>query len=343
MRRKGKTGYYFMLLSCFAVTLCFASTDTTTTPDAKKQSNAKDRKVVARVNGNPIYEDQLASGVKKELKRFKKYGKESDSPDLVKRLQEKTVHKVIDTELIYQEGQKLTIKNLDEKIEQKLKKMKRRHQTAEQFEKYLKARNLSLKELRKSLKKRVYIDEYLKKQGISDPEIPEEDIKRFYDSNPKAYAREESIKVSHILIKIDENTDPEKKGKAFKKAEQIRKEILGGKDFAEMAKKHSECNSASGGGSLRTIKKGYMPAEFDQAAFALKEGKVSEVVETKFGFHIIKVFKKTPGGIAPYPEVRDFIRKFLQEDESKKKLAEHLAKLKEKAKIEIFLSETKKE
>ena len=342
MRRKGETGYYFMLLSCFAVTLCFASTDTAT-PDAKNQSKANYRKVVARVNGKPIYEDQLASGVKKELKRFKKYGKGDDSPDLVKRLQGKIVHKVIDQELIYQKSQKLNLENLDDKIEQKLQIMKKRHQTAEQFEKYLKAKNLSLKELRESLKKRVYIDEYLKKQGISDPEIPEEDIKRFYDSNPKAYSREESIKVSHILIKVDKNTGPEKKEKAFKKAEQIRKEILGGKDFAEMAKKHSECNSASGGGSLKNTKRGYMPAEFDQAAFALKVGAVSEVVETKFGFHIIKVSAKTPGGIAPYPEVRDFIRKFLQEDESKKKLAEHLAKLKEKAKIEIFLSETKKE
>jgi len=61
-----------------------------------------------------------------------------------------------------------------------------------------------------------------------------------------------------------------------------------------------------------------------------------------FGYHIIKVSEKTPGGVAPYHEVRDFIKKFLQEDESKKKLAEHLAKLKEKAKIEIFLDETQK-
>ena len=111
MRKKGGISYYFMLLSCLTVTLCFASTDTAN-PNAKKQSNTKDRNVVARVNGKPIYEDQLASGVKKELKRFKKYGKGDDSPDLVTRLQEKTVHKVIDKELIYQKSQKLIIKNL---------------------------------------------------------------------------------------------------------------------------------------------------------------------------------------------------------------------------------------
>ena len=80
-----------------------------------------------------------------------------------------------------------------------------------------------------------------------------------------------------------------------------------------------------------------MPAAFDQVAFAMNEGAVSEVVETKFGFHIIKVFEKIPEGITPYEEIKDFIKKFLQMDESKKVLAAHTTKLKEKAKIEIFL------
>ena len=142
------------------------------------------------------------------------------------------------------------------------------------------------------------------------------------------------------MIKVDENAELKEKKKARKKAEKIRKEILGGKDFAEMAKKYSDCNSASGGGGLGYKQKGYMPEEFDKVAFALKKVEVSSVVETKFGFHLIKVSEKTPEGIAPYHEVKDFIKKFLQEDESKKKLAEHLAKLKGKAKIEIFLDES---
>jgi parvulin-like peptidyl-prolyl isomerase len=62
---------------------------------------------------------------------------------------------------------------------------------------------------------------------------------------------------------------------------------LGGKDFAKMAKEHSDCNSASGGGDLRYIKKGYMPKEFDDVAFVIEKGGVSAVVETRFGYHII--------------------------------------------------------
>ena len=329
-----------MLFSYLLATVFFASTTTGAT-DAKKQSETKDIKVVARVNGKPIYEDRLTPEVEKGLKKYKKYGmKHQKNPELIERLQKKALSKAIDHELIYQESQKLTITDLDKKIDQKLQKVKRKYGTEERFERNLKRRNLTAQSLRESLKKNIYIDEYLKKQGISEPEIPEGDIRSFYDSNPKNYYREESVKVSHILIKVDENAGPKEKKKARKKAEKIRKEILEGKDFAEMAKEHSDCNSASGGGSLRYIQKGYMPEGFDKVAFALDKGAVSEVVETKFGYHIIKVSEKTPEGVTPYAEVKDFIKKFLQEDESKKKLTAHITELKGKAKIEIFLDET---
>ena len=80
-----------------------------------------------------------------------------------------------------------------------------------------------------------------------------------------------------------------------------------------------------------------MPAEFDKVAFALEKDAVSEVVETKFGFHIIKVSEKTPARVVPYEQMRDFLKKYLQEEESKKKLASHIAELKKKSKIEILL------
>ncbi len=82
-----------------------------------------------------------------------------------------------------------------------------------------------------------------------------------------------------------------------------------------------------------------MPKEFDEVAFTIEKDTVSEIVETKFGYHIILVTDKIPGGITPYEEVRDFIKKYLQKDESKKRLAEHIAKLKEKATIEILLED----
>lgn len=196
-----------------------------------------------------------------------------------------------------------------------------------------------MKELRESLRARVYVAEYLKRQGISEPEIPEARIRKAYAEHPENYTKEETVEVSHILIALNGHPDAQKKQQARQEAERIRQEILHGADFAELARARSACNSAADGGNLGYIKRGYMPAGFDHVAFALKKGAVSAVVETKFGFHIIKVFDKKPAGVAPYAEVRKFIKKFLQQEESKKKLADHIAELKKKAKIEILLND----
>ena len=90
---------------------------------------------------------------------------------------------------------------------------------------------------------------------------------------------------------------------------------------------------------MEYIKRGYMPEEFDKVAFAIEKNAVSEVVETRFGYHIIKVFDKIPAGKIPYDEVRNFIMKFLQEGESKKKLAAHIVVLRSRASIELLLAE----
>ena len=192
--------------------------------------------------------------------------------------------------------------------------------------------------MKANLRESVYVDEYLLKQKISDPEIPEEDLRDFYDRSPGDYHIAESVKVSHILISVADNATEKDTKKAYKKAVKIRTSILDGNDFAETAIEKSECNSASGGGRLKGyIKRGYMPKEFEDAAFTLKVDEISDVVKTKFGYHIIKVSEKIPEGTVPYEDARDFILKYFQMDETKKRLNEHIAKLKEKAEIEILL------
>jgi peptidyl-prolyl cis-trans isomerase C len=302
----------------------------------------KERKVVAKVNGKPIFEDQLDADVNKSLKKWKKYGMKQQTPALTYKLQKRALDGVIDDELVVQAALKIKVTEMDKKVEAKLGKMKKRYRTEEKFDSYLKMKNLTLKELKGNLAQQVHVDEYLKKNGITNPEIPEEKIREFYDANPKNYERKETVEVAHILIKVDEHAGPEEKEKAYIKAEELRKEILGGKVFGTMAVEHSQCNSASGGGKLGYVERGYMPKEFEEVAFTIEKDTVSNVVETKFGYHIILVTDKKPGGITPYEEVRSFIKKYLQEDVSREKLAEHIAKLKEKATIEILLEEPEK-
>lgn len=294
-------------------------------------------KVAARVNGLPIYEERVNAEVKKSGAAFRTFGVRKEDPDQLRPLQLHALDIIIDQEVLAQESRKLKVDDIEQKVDQELKAIETKHGAEGGIERYLKQRSLTLDELRSAVRASVYSQEYLKKLGIFEPEIPEERIRKMYQESPGSYRREETVKVSHILISVDERAEAATKEKARQKADQCRRDILQGKDFAEIAKTKSDCNSASGGGDLGFIKKGYMPKEFDKVAFGLDKGAVSEVVQTKFGYHIIKVVDKKPGGVAPYEEVRDFIRKYLQSQESRTKLAEHIAELRKKSKIEILL------
>lgn len=93
----------------------------------------------------------------------------------------------------------------------------------------------------------------------------------------------EQIRASHILV----STDGKDKETARKEIDAIHAEIAGGADFAEIAKDKSDCPSGSGGGDLGSFGRGMMVPEFEQAAFALEPGALSDVVETDFGYHVI--------------------------------------------------------
>jgi peptidyl-prolyl cis-trans isomerase C len=307
---------------------------------AAGQDAADSRKVIARVNGQPIYEDQLKPELEKNLSAWKRHGMRKDDTSVVKRLQTKILNQVIGDVLINQESKKRAVENIEEKVDQRIKELEAKHGAGQGMERYLKIRGITLDDLRESLKGRVRVDEYLKEQGVLEPEIPESRIREMYDADPGSFSREETARVSHILIAVDAAAGPEEKDRLRQQAEQIRKEILAGKDFAEMAKAHSACRSASAGGDLGRIKKGFMPAEFDAAAFSLAPDAVSDVVETRFGFHIIKLVDKSPAGVVPYEQMRDFLKKYLQEEESKKRLESHIAELRQRSEIEIVGSVT---
>jgi peptidyl-prolyl cis-trans isomerase C len=340
MRRKDNTQYFSIVVTLIALAIYLIGTSTPVFAMASKEDTVavkEGKKIVAKVNGQPIYEDDLTPFVKKEIKKYTKYSVQRDTTKIEKHLQKKALDKVIARDLLYQESQKIEIEGIEEKIAERMKKAKEKYESNEEYASYLKTRGLTEKDVKEAIKRSIAVDEYLKMKGIREPEVPEEEIKAYYNRNKRSFKREETIMASHILIMVKEEAKPEEKEEARVKAESIRKEILAGEDFAEMAKKHSEDARAPQGGDLGHINRKYMPSEFDEAAFALKEGEVSEVVQTKHGYHIIKVMDKIPEGITPYEEVRDFIGKFLQGELAKKNYLTHVKELKSKAEIEILV------
>ncbi len=143
--------------------------------------------------------------------------------------------------------------------------------------------------------------------------------------------QEEEVKASHILVKVEKDATPEERAAAKKKIEEIRDKITKGGDFAKLAAEFSDCPSGKrDGGNLDWFGKGRMVPEFEAAAFKLKPGELSDIVETSFGYHIIKVTDKRAEKILGFDEVKEDLRQDLINREKGKKFMDWLKGQKEK-------------
>jgi peptidyl-prolyl cis-trans isomerase C len=187
------------------------------------------------------------------------------------------------------------------------------------------------------IRKDVIINNLVEKEIISKIAVTEADAKKFYDENGAQFKKDSQVKASHILIGVEPTATAEDKKKAKEQAESILKEIKAGKDFAELAKAQSTCPSKTQGGDLGFFGKGQMVKAFEDTAFGLKKDEVSGVVETQFGYHIIKLTDKKEAETVPFTEVKDKIINFLKNQKIQKGVQELVAAQKDKVKVEKLL------
>ncbi len=146
------------------------------------------------------------------------------------------------------------------------------------------------------LRKRLIVETYLKKKVEAEAKVTDEEMKKFYDENKDKFKTGEQVRASHILVKTE------------KEAQDVLAQLKKGASFEELAKKYSADSSAAKGGDLGWFPKGAMVPEFDKVAFSLKEGEISGIVKTNFGYHIIKVTGKRAAGIRTFDEMKDQIK-----------------------------------
>jgi peptidyl-prolyl cis-trans isomerase D len=145
-------------------------------------------------------------------------------------------------------------------------------------------------------------------------EVKEGEIAEYYELHKEEqFSEPEQVRARHILVKVAADASPETKAAARKKAEELLDKVKAGGDFAALAKKNSDDpGSAAQGGDLGSFPRGRMAPAFEAAAFALEPGGVSDVVETPFGFHIIKVEEHRQAGPKPLEAVRETIAQTLK-------------------------------
>lgn len=288
--------------------------------------------VLAKVNGTTITraESERATQVLLAQSRAPK----DLPPEVMKQASAAALDQLISTELLYQTGMKREIKDLDKQITDKVSQGKAQFGTPAEYEAALKANNLTENDLLASVRKSVVINNLLEKEISSKIVVTDADMKKYYDENLDKFKLPEKYHASHILIGVEPQAKPDEKLKAKEKAESIRKRILAGEDFATLAKTESSCPSKEQGGDLGSFGKGEMVPEFEKAAAALKPGGISEVVETQFGYHVIKLIEKNDAGTVKFDEAKEKIKDYLKQTKTQKEVMDYIAELKSKASIE---------
>ncbi len=322
-------------------------------------SNVVD-KVIVKVNNENILKSEYDKIFNATMAQFKQITPlEEQTPEKEKELKERILEQLIIDKLLIQEAKKQKIKVNRREIEEGINMVKSRFPSDEAFKMELRKENLTEKQFEERITNQLMqlklIEEQVKKKV---PQPTETEAKEVYDkiiavinSSNQISAKnlnddikllsqlvsryfDEQVRVRHILIRSNKNDTKEEKAKAKKTIEDIRKKVVAGEDFSELAKKYSEDpGSKERGGDLGFITRGDTVPEFEKAAFALKEGEVSPVITTEYGYHIIRLIERKQKRSPNFDDIKQDLLQYVYTKNSEKYYEQYIENLKKQSVI----------
>lgn len=280
--------------------------------------------IAATVNGKKIYmkevEDQLAL-----IKKQHGGSQKTQTKEMEDRFKKSILNYLIENELALQEAERLKLEATNKEAEEQISQAKQKLGSQSAFDAFLKQQSLTLKEFKEQTKEGIALDK-LSKIVYANISVSDEEIKNYYQQNQSTFVDPAQAKLRQIILGTKN------------KAKQIQTQARGGADFAELAKKNSiDVMTRDNGGDLGLKGKADLASELADPVFKLKAGEVSDVIEYKGNFYIIKVEEKKEARQKSYDETKEEIRQILLSQKQKKAYDKWMSKLKAKAKIVKYI------
>lgn len=250
-------------------------------------------------------------------------------------------------------GEKITVADFVAELESLPPYLRNRYKTSRAKEKLLEQMVTRRLLYKQALKEKVDQDPEFKREleddrvkritrRLLDKHVPrkqdvtEEEMQKYYDEHPDEFSTPEQIRARHILIKVSANAPENEVAEARTKIEGILRQVRDGSDFAQVARDTSEGPTRSKGGDLGFFPRGRMDKAFEDAAFALEVGQISDIVRSRFGFHVIKLEEKKAPEEKKYDEVKAQIKRKLRPMKQQDTYQSFIDGLKSEFKVTVY-------
>jgi parvulin-like peptidyl-prolyl isomerase len=269
------------------------------------------------INGEELDNALIEQEVERLRADYEQYIEENQADPPEDQLDQWAVENIIERMLIVQTAGDLDIEIPTEQIDSAFEEVKDNIGDADEAE------------VKSEIKLQMKVD-HLMQQVVADISEPSDtELKAYYDDNLDLFVRAEQVRASHIIKHVNPSVDRET---AFAEIVDIQTQLNAGTAFEELASQHSDCPDSAG--DLGFFERGQMVEEFENVAFALEAGQVSDIFLTDFGYHIVKVQERVPGGPVPLEDVKEQLAEHLLEQARTHAVEAYIDDLKSKATIE---------
>jgi peptidyl-prolyl cis-trans isomerase C len=303
-------------------------------PEPPKPVPAQLPDVLARVNGEAVNKAEFDRAVS-ALEARNGGPVPAEQRDRILR---EVLDQIVSYKLLIQESRARMIAATEAEVDERMKEIQKQFPSEDAFKQMLTSRKTTLEQVRSDIGQDITVQKLIANEIADKVAVKPEQVTDFYAKNPDQFKQPERVRASHILIMVPKGSDEAAKTAARNKAADVLKDVKAGKDFAALAKEHSQDpGSAKNGGDLGFFQQGQMVGPFNDVAFKLAPGSVSDLVETEFGFHIIKVAEKQTPRTVPLEEVRPQLEQYLERQNREQQTDAFVNGLKSKGKVDILI------
>jgi peptidyl-prolyl cis-trans isomerase C len=289
--------------------------------------------LVVTVNGRELYENEIEQEVARIQTQLSGRVPMQQLESMGEVIRQQAVNNMINRVLLEQAADREKIEIPEEQVKERADQVKSGFGSDEAFKEQLDASGLTEAGFQQEVELALRIEALLDSQTDDLQATDESDVRDFYDTNIERFKKPEQVQASHILIPFGETDGEPEKAAKREKIDSLLTEIRSGADFAQLASEHSSCPSKARGGDLGFFGKGQMVKEFEDTAFGMGIGDVSSIVETQFGYHIIKVTGHQDASTVPFEDAKGDILAYMEGQSKQQAVGTYIDSLRTDANI----------